>query len=200
MDKNKKKYKGFRNLKCIGDCVEPGEKYLHPITLFIVDNLNNETTCASKFHLDKKTNENKYHKKCIPKEIISNNNLKKFMALPYLNLGLEQLLGFYDIVSIDNLVKWIDEQISENKTYPYTNRMINTWIKVNHETLIDNNELLVDIYIKIVKKYFKIRKVSDSLLEKEIRFFISKWLKDTPNDDFKFNLGNDLNKYLSKKL
>ena len=37
--------------KCIGECIEPGEKTLHPISLEIISNTHNNNVCPAEPYL-----------------------------------------------------------------------------------------------------------------------------------------------------
>ena len=186
----------IRKIKCIGECVKKGDEFLHPTTLQI-SRANNSSSCPSKQYL--KNSKILMDKKCDSNERLSNINLAKFMSLPYLNLSEEHFLKIYEVESVEDFKLWVDNSIKENKSYIHINRIINAWIRVNYESLLKNNNFLEDIYLKIFKNYWNNMKISDDKFKKEVKKYIDTWFEKKNYDDFKFNMGNDLNKYLSKK-
>jgi len=195
---DKKKYFNKRKLKCIGNCIsKKGESYLHPISLQIIQIDEGESICPSKFHYDDSKKNHSWHTNC-QKETVSIENIRKFMVLPYLSLSLQQFLETYKIYSIDDLTKWIDDKINNEYTYEHINRILNVWIKQNFSILISNSNILTEIYFKIFKNYWKI-KINDKNFNKETSEYVKNWIKEKDNEEFEFNLGNDLKNYLSKK-
>ena len=186
-----------RKIKCIGDCVDNGESYIDPITLQIGKNNNKNMICPTEKYLDS----NKKvlgTKKCKNREQSSYENLVQFMAVPYLKLPPEQLLVIYDVEDINKLENNIEKEINEDNFYQHINRILNAWNKVNYDMLKINSNFLQKIYFKINKKYWNY-KVNDDTIKKDINKYIDSWFKKKIFGDFNFNLGNDLNKYLSKK-
>lgn len=195
---DKKKYFNKRKLKCIGNCIsKKGESYLHPISLQIIQIDEGESICPSKFHYDDSKKNHSWHTNC-QKETVSIENIRKFMVLPYLSLSLQQFLETYKIYFIDDLIKWIDDKINNEYTYEHINRILNVWIKQNFSILISNSNILTGIYFKIFKNYWKI-KINDKKFNKETSEYVKNWIKEKDNEEFEFNLGNDLKNYLSKK-
>ena len=186
----------IRKVKCITKCAEKGERYLHPITLGF--NFSNKSkSCGTKYNLIE--NKNVYEKKCESNESIANNELVKFMALPYLNLSPEQLIKIYDVEDIEKLIKWIDESVKKNYYYNSINRILNTWIRLNYLELLKNNNFLEDIYFKIYKSYWKDIKSLDKDIKLSISKYINSWFQKKNFRQFKLNLGNDLKNFLSNK-
>ena len=185
MSKNKSIIKSTRKIKCLGNCIEPGEKYLHPITLaFSTNNSTTQNYCPSEFHYDR---DGPTYSKVCKNTNISSFDIQKFMALPYLNLNIEQILDMYKITGIESLILWVDNMISEKLPFQYINRIINVWIKSNYDILIKNNNIMVDIYSKINKSYWKKEFIVD-----DIKKYIKKWFKNKNYDNFFLDLGNDI--------
>ena len=178
-----------RNIKCFGECIKPGDKYLHPVTLQISKNVTQKNLCASEIRIkdSKIITHTSYNKS----DRLSSQELQKFMALPYLNLNLDIMLSIYKIDTIDSLISWIDINIKANKPFRYINRIINIWNKSNFENLVDNNKILVVLYEKINKHYW-------NLDTDDMEKYIQKWFKTKNYDDFIFDLGLDLVNYLNK--
>lgn len=185
-----------RKIKCIGDCNDPYVKYLNPTTLTIVTNKNK--SCPTKMWLDDKENLT-FSKVCEHNEKLSNQNLSNFMSVPYLNLPLEKILIIYDVEDIEKLESFVKKNIMENSYYDTINRVLNAWNKVNFDLLKLNNNFLENIYLQIKKQYWKDIKEKDEIIKKDIKKYIDSWFIKKNYDDFYFDLGNDLKKYLSKK-
>lgn len=187
MEKNKL---NVRKVKCITKCAKKGERILHPLTL-LVSQIKEDNKCGINYKYDKK--DNVWDKTCEENESITDNELVKFMALPYLNLGPEQLIKMYDVEDIEKLKKWIDNSIKKEMYYESINRILNAWIRSNYVILLKNNNFLEDIYLKISDKYWK------NIVAKKnnIGKFINSWFMKKKYNDFKLNLGNDLKNFLS---
>lgn len=195
---DKKKYFNKRKLKCIGNCIsKKNESYLHPISLQIIKFDKGDSICPSKFHYDENKKTHSWHTNC-KNEKTDIENIKKFMVLPYLSLSLQQFLETYKIYSVDDLIDWIDNKIKNEYTYEHINRIINVWIKQNFSILISNSNILNEIYFKIFKNYWNLN-IKDKHFNKETSQYVKNWIKEKDNEDFEFNLGNDLKNYLSKK-
>lgn len=195
---DKKKYFSKRKVKCIGNCIsKKGDAYLHPISLEIITIDKGPSICPSKFHYDKNNKIHTWNTQC-NNESVSTENLRKFMVLPYLSLSLKQFIESYKIYTVDDLINWIDENINNDNGYKHINRIINVWCKLNFSILITDSNILTNIYFKIYKKFWKI-KINEKQFKKETENFVKDWFKQKDNEEFNFNLGNDLKKYLSKK-
>jgi hypothetical protein len=173
-------FKSSRKIKCIGSPFEKGEKYLHPITLQTIVNETDYTKCPSELYFDK--NELLPYKAYTSTDKLSTKEIQTFMALPYLNLDMNYILSNYKIETIDSLLNWVDSVI--DKPFNYVNRIINIWIKINFDSLKENNKILVGLYEKLNKVYWN----KNINIEEKIK----KWFKTKNVDDFSFNLGNDL--------
>ena len=169
--------KSRRNIKCIGNPFEKGELYLHPITLQTIKNTTDYTKCPSELYYD--NNELIPYKQYTSSDKLSTQEIQKFMALPYLNLDTNYILLNYKIESVDSLLSWVDNMMSEDKPFKYINRIINIWIKINFDSLKENNKILVTLYEKLSSKMNN-KKID---LDK-----INKWFKTKKSDDFSFNL------------
>ena len=180
-----KTLQSVRKIKCLGSCVEKGEAFLHPITLKLTQNTSYKK-CPSELHYI--NGETHYTVPCNTNNI--SHDIQKFMALPYLNLNLEQMLNIYKINTIDSLLKWTDNMIQDKRPFQYVNRIINIWIKFNYNDLIKNNKILVRLYDKIGSHYWKDVKIIN------LEQFIKKWFKTKNYEDFVFDMGTDLYNYL----
>jgi hypothetical protein len=185
--------KGTRQIKCLGNSIETNEFYLHPITLALIKNVNkdNKKIAPSELHYDK-DGKSRYYKIVENEILLSNKDIQTFMALPYLNISIEQMLKIYNIDSNDpdSIMKWVVENIENKKSFQYINRIINTWIKINYEELIINNKILVAIYKKLLSSTSScnIKNIQKLNLEQ----LIDDWLKKNNSNNFEFNLGKYL--------
>ena len=195
---DKKKYFSKRKIKCIGNCIsKKGDAYLHPISLEIISIDKGPSICPSKFHYDQNNKIHTWNTQC-DKENVSVESLRKFMILPYLSLSLKQFIESYKIYTVDDLIDWIDKKINDNRSYSHINRIINVWCKLNFSILITNSNILTIIFFKIFKKFWKI-KINEKKFKNETDKFVKEWFDQKDNEEFYFNLGNDLKNYLSKK-
>ncbi len=182
--------KGTRHIKCLGNSIDTNEFYLHPITLALIKNVNkdNKKICPSELHyVDGKS---RYYKKMDNDVSLADKDIQTFMALPYLNINIEQMLKIYNIDSSDpdSIMKWVTENIENDKPFQYINRIINIWIKINYEELIINNKILVALYKKLLNS-----KVScNSNVKVNLETIIDDWLKKNNSNNYEFNLGKYL--------
>ena len=193
------KYESIRKIKRLGNCVKPGELFIHPITLEIRRNLDPTDIYPSELYISNNTFG--YAIGC-DKEKDKHIDIQKFMALPYLNLSIHQILGMYNISSVDELTRWVDKQIEDKMPFNYINRIINIWLNARFDTVIDYNKLISKIYQKLASNYWsKLNRahMDTNKLESLIDKFINDWLNTIKRDDFIFDLGKDLKKYLHKQ-
>lgn len=187
-----KKILGNRKLNCLGNCVKKDDSFLHPITLTTFKNKNNDNMCPTDLYLSK--NQAFISKVCSKNEIINNKDIVNFMALPYINLDIKIILNIYKVDTIDKLEEWFENSL-ESKSFEYINRILNIWIKYNFNTVKNYYQIFEEFYIKINNKFWG-KKNKEQI--KNIKKYIEKWFKIKKSDDFNFDLGNDLKKYLSK--
>ena len=178
--------KGTRKIKCVGNSIDTNEFFLHPITLELVKNKGQKKICPTELHyVDGKP----YTAAPIDNIIntnLSDRDIQSYMAVPYLSLNMEQMLSIYKINSIDSMMKWLDDNIS-NRPLETINRILMVWIRFNFEDLKNNNRILINIYKKIGNKHYK-KDINTEDIEKKI----NNWFKKTTSDIF--NL--DLTKYI----
>lgn len=188
------KYTDTRKLKCLDNCVKPGQLYLHPITLQLIENRKSDI-CPSMIHLD--SNVLKYTLACDKDNKLNRIDIQRFMSIPYLNLDNNDMLKMYNIISLEDLNKWIEKQINNKYPFNYINRIINIWLKSSYQQVTDYNKLIATIYMKLIGIYWKNIKIADK--EKIIESYVNKWLNEINYVDFNFNLGQDLVDYLLEK-
>lgn len=173
--------KGNRKIKCLGNSIETNEIFLHPITLELVKNKGPNKICPTELHyVDGKP----YSIAPIENKSLINKDIQSFMAIPYLNLNIEQMLSIYKINSIDNMIEWLNNNL--DKPLKTVNRILMVWIRFNYDELKENNKILISIYKKINHQYFKDLQI-DNLENK-----INNWFKN--NDSNLFHL--DLTEYI----
>lgn len=180
------------------DIIEPGEFYIHPITLEIRTNVINTSIVPTAPFYNIKTNTIEYDKPYTFKKDDMNIDMKKFMTLPYLNLDRLYILKIYNIVDIDELLLFIKKNI-DNTTFSFLNRLLNIWVKENYSMVVKNPNLIIDVYKIITKKYlakYIDKTIDNNKIDDIIKKFIEKWLTQHNNEDFHFDIGNDLKNYL----
>jgi|APSaa5957512535_1039671.scaffolds.fasta_scaffold13999_3 hypothetical protein len=194
------KYESTRKIKCLGDRVKPGSFYIHPITLEVRQNLGTTDIYPSGLHNSENNKLGYSINTC--KEKNTHIDIQNFMALPYLNLHIQQILDMYNIRSVDDLTRWVDKQIEDKMPFNYINRIINIWLNASFDTVTDYNKLISKIYQKLASNYWsKLNRahMDTNKLESLIDKFINDWLNTIKRDDFIFDLGKDLKKYLHKQ-
>jgi len=171
---------GTRKIKCFGNSVETNEFFLHPITLALSQNTTNKKVCPSELHYkDGKP----YYATPSDENKLSNMDIQRFMALPYLNLNLGQMLQIYGIMNVDDMVAWTNNMLEHDKPYSYIKRMINIWIRYNIDDLKNNNKIIYSLIKKITKHY----KLS---LKDDAENRINKWIQNKDLNDFDFDIFN----------
>jgi hypothetical protein len=169
---------GTRKIKCFGNSVETNEFYLHPITLALSRNDSNKRVCPSELHYkDGKP----YYATPTDENKLSNMDIQRFMALPYLNLNLGQMLQIYGIINVDDIVSWTNNMLENNKPYSYIKRIINIWIRYNIDDLKKNNKIIYSL-IKKITKHYKIN-FKENMEDK-----IDKWIQNKDLNDFDFDI------------
>ncbi len=161
-------------IKCVGNSVDTNEIFLHPITLELVLNKGPKKICPTELHY---VNGKPYTVAPVSSNL-TDRDIQNYMAIPYLNLNMEQLLSIYKIESIDTMMKWLDENI--DKPFQTINRVLMVWIRYNFEELKENNRILINIYKKLSKKLNK--SIND------LEHKINSWFKNNNSDNFHLNL------------
>jgi hypothetical protein len=172
-----------QNINTIGRVIEMGEYFLHPITLKIGYNEKNPIVPTTPYYENGKF---KLHSNNITNNKLTHLDFQKFMGVPNLNLNIKDILHFYNIITIDDLMNEINKMTDSNKEFQTINRLINLWIKLEYNNLINNYKILITIYNKLGKKYYP--DVDLSNINKQIK----EWFNNINLEDFDFNLGNFL--------
>jgi hypothetical protein len=179
---NKIKFKGKRKIQNNLE-KKPNETYLDPMTLQIRKNISNKKLYITKFFFDDNFDLINYDLNKPKKNI----DEKKNMLIPSLIIDYNELLKLY---KVENIIEFIDLNL-ENKTYNFLNRILNCWIRENLNDLKKNHQILIDIYVNIINKFYK------SVNREKIIKYLKVWFKKKNDDSFFINLGNDLIKYLN---
>jgi hypothetical protein len=181
--------------------VQPNTQLLHPLSSQWINMTNEDKPiCLTKFQIQNKETKIFNYDTCTLKE----NNYKNYLYLPPIGLSSNDILEIYNISSIDKLLDYIKENMNDDN-YLSINRLLNSWIRVNFETLKNYNNFLEKICIKIVTKYYNynieniIKKNKDFDLNKEIKKFIDYWINKHNSNEFKLELIDDFIDYLLKK-
>ena len=185
MSKKKNNFKGNRMLKDNYSQIEPGKFDLNPLTLQIIENKTKKNIYFSKFHLN---DNNKLSTTTFDSKLKLYDN--EFMATPSILIQQNDFLKIYDKNNINDLINYIDNNI--DNLFSTNNRIINCFIRSNYKDLSKNNEILLNIYLKLFKNYeINAQKMND---------FINNWFKNNNPKSFYLDLGNDLQNYLSKNI
>lgn len=191
MNKKIFNFKGNRLVKKNIMEIKKNEKALNPLTLELVHNQDNKSIYFSKFYFEN----NKFT------NITDDNTLKiddnNTMLIPPILISYNEFLKLFEIFNIDDLLLYVNNNI-DTITFNSINRIINCFIRDNFKNLSKNNKILIDIYLILFKKYdfaFSDEKNLNIYIEK----FIIKWFRNNNSKSFFLNLGNDLEKFLSKK-
>ena len=181
--------------------VQPNTQLLHPLSSQWINMTNEDKPiCLTKFQIQNKETKIFNYDTCTLKE----NNYKNYLYLPPIGLSSNDILEIYNISSIDRLLDYIKENMNDDN-YLSINRLLNSWIRVNFETLKNYNNFLEKICIKIVTKYYNhnieniIKKNKDFDINKEIKKFIDYWINKHDSNEFKLELIDDFIDYLLKK-
>lgn len=167
---------------------------LHPLTSTMTRNDSTNPVCLTKFNLqnNKLKITNKY--KC------ENNNdkYKQYLYIPPIAIQSKDVLTMYDIDTIDSLKTYVKENIESGNIFTIR-RIFNCWIKNNIETLKNFNDGLEKILGYLVNRYYN----DKNLLENNnisIKNFVDYWIDKNSNLPFNFDIIDDFNNYIEKKL
>jgi hypothetical protein len=175
--------KSSRKIMCYSNPVDKNEIFLHPITLELVKNKHEYKICPTEIY--KEGNELLYAKKA-ENTNYNKEKIQSFMALPYINFNIENILDIYNVSNIDTLLTFVNKMIEEDMEFNTINRVLNLWIKNNFDDIIDNHNIIVKIIDKLLK-HFKKTDVND--IDKRIK----NWFESKNVNDFYFNLISELN-------
>jgi hypothetical protein len=167
---------------------------LHPLTSTMTRNDSMNPMGLTKFNLqnNKLKITNKY--KC------ENNNdkYKQYLYIPPISIQSKDVLTMYDIDTIDSLKTYVKENIESSNSITII-RIINSWIKNNIETLKNYNDGLEKILGYLVNRYFQDRNLFENK-NISIKNFVDYWIDKNSNLPFNFDIIDDFNNYIKKKL
>jgi hypothetical protein len=184
-----------RYIRCVGNSIGKDESYLHPIFLTLYKNTDEDNyICPTELY---NNNNPVFFKKTNKKYNYSKEELSKFMEVPYISFGENLLLEYvYNIYNIDDLITFINKSIEQKYNFIYINRIINTWIYDNAENINKNHKIIIKIFTIIKNTFWDKLKVTD--FDDKVLKFTKKFFDNKYYDDFNFDFGKDLYKYLKK--
>ena len=187
--------------KCIGECIEPSDKTLNPITLEIFKNNKNDKICPSEPYLGS-IKEIEEGTNCNSKNQIEFDKIQNMILSPEISFNLKSFLELYNITSFNAGLLWLKINI-DKKPYFNINRIVNSiWIAFNNQVKkIDND--LINLYHDILKNlldkeyYQKIN--NSSIKRKIIKKALKRFIKNTNNwNEFDFNPNYEISLLLIK--
>jgi hypothetical protein len=175
--------------------IQPDETQIDPFTLRFVKNKEKTPMCITNFYIkDGKLSNTKYN--CSVKR--SKEEISDIMEIPPFGLDLSSVIDIYQVTYIDQLTEWVINQISAAKPYSNINRVVNAWIKVNYEKVKKYNNGLEKIFILLMKYSVDSDVLKKFKLDKEVKQFIDFYIEKHNGEEFSFNLGEEMIKYLLK--
>jgi hypothetical protein len=136
---------------------------------------------------------NKFNLKTVDSKLDNHNHNRKYMLYPSVILSSESILQLYEIETIDDLIETVNNYIKNNKNFYTINRILNVFIKNNLDDLKKNNGIINKIIIDLLNNYYPEFKNN----EKKIIDYIKLWFKNQNENDFYFDLFNNIIKFLS---
>ena len=135
--------KGSRKIKLLDKTYKKGDSFLHPLTLELATNTNQDKITPSEFYYDNITKKIESTKNNIKNLNYSQYEIQKYMSLPYLNLNYDTIVHFfYEIGDIDKLNSIVNLKINNNNPPKNIIRIINSWIKFNYNDLKKYNNFI----------------------------------------------------------
>jgi hypothetical protein len=192
-------YKKFSSKNIdIGDIPINTDK-MHPVTLNWIYKGPNPT-CITKPHFN--DNDNFILYKDYNCNLV-NDVYKNTLHIPPIGITSNDILHIYKIESIDSLLSYIKDNIEDGNIINI-NRIVNSWIRVNYDTIKIYNNFLEKIYKKLVDKYLnyenKNKIKNDNInVDKEIKDYIDYWTNKNNSLNFELNLLTDFISYFVKK-
>jgi hypothetical protein len=169
------------------------ESVLHPNILALIKNSNNNNNIV--LTKDYILNNNLKTTKLLDNKTNLNIDNRKYMLTPSVILSYESILQLYEITSIDDLVETVNDYIKNDKNFNTVNRILNSFIKNNLDDLKKNNRIIYKIIIDLFNKYYPEFEINEN--NENILNFLKLWFKNKNENDFYFNLFDDIKKYLS---
>ena len=186
--------KGSRKIRLLDKTYKKGDSFLHPLTLKLVTNTQQDKITPSEFYYDNITKKIESTKNNIENLDYSQYEIQKYMSLPYLNLNYDTIVHFfYEIGDIDKLNSIVNLKINNNNPPKNIIRIINSWIKFNYNDLKKYNNFIYSLFKKINDKYYKLEYNKDDVTK-----FIDNWINKKSLEDFEFDIFADLMKFINK--
>ena len=181
------------NVVQIGNPIKKGDQYIHPITLNLIKNTKSDNNVypTEIFLQDREIFIDNLASKSKSKiEDLDTDELQKNFVLPKTVYNEDYLLYIYQIFNIDELNKFIDDEMSKDTNFKTINRVINIFVLFKYEEFKKNSNSLVEIFTKIYNKYWNKYNVTE--LDKKLVKYISYYLENNDKDNFDFDLGKNL--------
>jgi hypothetical protein len=189
----------FKNVNNDIITVKANTETLHPLTCNWINTKQDKTNiCLTKYKYEDNHFQFYDQNKCKT----NTDNYKNYLFIPPVGISSNMILQIYDINSIDSLIHWIDINI-DMYSINTINRILNCWIINNINLLKDHNNILEDIYNKLLLKFGNkliISKINNNIIDlnKETKYFIDYWINKI-NNEFYLNLLEDYFNYIEKK-
>lgn len=186
--------KGSRKIRLLDKTYKKGDSFLHPLTLKLVTNTQQDKITPSEFYYDNITKKIESTKNNIENLDYSQYEIQKYMSLPYLNLNYDTIVHFfYEISDIDKLNSIVNLKLNNNNPPKNIIRIINSWIKFNYDDLKKYNNFIYSLFKKINDKYYKLEYNKDDVIK-----FIDNWINKKSLEDFEFDIFDDIFKFIKK--
>lgn len=186
--------------KCIGECIKPDKKTLHPITLDII--LNDKTTsniCPIEPSLNNMNNKDE-EKICNNDDFLNIEEIKQMILIPEIKFNIKSFLNLYNITSFNAGILWIKINI-KLKNFRTINRLLNSiWVAFNDKIKKINSDL-IEIYLILSDKLMNYYNLNSSIKvnSKIIKKALKRFLKDTTNwTKFNFNPNLEISQNIIK--
>jgi hypothetical protein len=179
--------------------VEKDIKILHPITCTLLKSTTSDNICMTKYqNIDDEFN-------FVGTNVCKDTNTYgKYLYIPPVGISSEVLLNIYKVNSIESLYNFIEEN-KTNMNILTINRILNSWIIINFNNIINHYPLIEQIVELIIGYYnksifFKIKNETIDI-KNNIHIFLPKWInkKSKLKYLFKVDLLCDFTNYLLDK-
>lgn len=163
------------NQKCIGECIEPDQKSLHPLTLEIDHNTMVNKVCSSNLNYYSLNNISNTII-CDKNNDISFNEINNMLLVPENKANIKSFLELYNITSFNATILWLKINMLE-KNYLTINRILDSSWKIYHDQIKKVNQDLIDIYDQLLDNIIDEKILQDLRKSKNRKKIIKKSLK-----------------------
>ena len=194
--------------KCIGECIKPNEKTIHPLTFEIMGNFDQDISlCPSEPYImysrnNKIITKEEKNIKCDKNNEISLKEVDNMIYNPEVKFNMDSFLEMYNITSFDAGILWIRIN-KDQKPFNTIYRLLNVIWQVYHNKIKKISIEIIDCYKSIIHKLLEDDQDKYNLLKKNknmdkiIKKAIKKILKHTQDwDNFDF----DINKKIKNNI